>query len=64
MEDEGRTVGSDEARSQFRSLLNAVEHDGEHVTVVRYQTPAAVMVPVRWYEEARALMRNDTKGMT
>lgn len=49
-------VGSDEARRRFRELLNAVEHNGEHVTVLRYQTPAAVIVPVEWYERAEAEM--------
>lgn len=41
-----RTVQSDDARRKLRELLNAVEHDGEHITILRYDTPAAVMVPV------------------
>jgi prevent-host-death family protein len=49
-------VSSDEARRAWRELLNAVEHDGEHVTVLRYNIPAAVVVPVDWYERAQALI--------
>jgi prevent-host-death family protein len=59
MEQEGQQVGSDEARAHFRSLLNAVEHDGEHVTILRYNTPAAVIVPVRWYEQARSQLSGE-----
>jgi prevent-host-death family protein len=51
---EDRQVHSDEARRNLRELLNAVEHDGEHVTILRYDTPAAVMVPVEWYETVKA----------
>jgi prevent-host-death family protein len=49
-----RQVHSDDARRKLRELLNAVEHDGEHVTILRYDTPAAVMVPVEWYKAAKA----------
>ena len=56
MDPEGRQVRSDEARRELRGLLNAVEHDGEHVTILRYDTPAAVMVPVDWYEAAKAAL--------
>ena len=49
-----REVQSDEARRTFRALLNEVEHRGEHVTILRYTTPAAVLVPVGWYERALA----------
>ena len=53
MEDKGRQIHSDEARRNFRDLLNSVEHDGEHVTILRYDTPAAVIVPVEWYKAAK-----------
>jgi prevent-host-death family protein len=49
---EAKRVRSDEARRTFRALLNEVEHQGAHVTVLRYDTPAAVLVPVSWYEAA------------
>ena len=51
---ENRQVKSDAARRNFRGLLNAVEHDGEHITIERWGLPAAVLVPVKWYEDARA----------
>jgi prevent-host-death family protein len=48
-----RTVTPDGIRRGFRELLNLVEHDGAHLTVVRYGEPAAVIVPVEWYEKAK-----------
>jgi prevent-host-death family protein len=58
MENEDRGVHSDEVRRRFRVLLNEVEHDGAHITVLRYETPAAVIVPVGWYERAREALRD------
>jgi len=49
-----KTVRSDEARRNFRGLLDEVEHRGMHITIQRYDKPAAVLVPVDWYEEAEA----------
>jgi prevent-host-death family protein len=56
MDKEPRQVRSDEARTRFRALLNAVEHDGEHITILRYDEPAAVLVPVEWHREALAAL--------
>jgi prevent-host-death family protein len=56
-------VGSDEARRGFRELLNAVEHDGEHITVLRYGTPAAVVVPAGWYERARQSLGKEKENV-
>ena len=53
---ENKQVHSDEARRNLRDLLNAVEHDGEHVTITRWNVPAAVIVPADWYEQARLLL--------
>ena len=50
--EEGRQVSSDEARRDFRALLNSVEHEHEHVTISRYNIPAAVLVPVDWHSLA------------
>lgn len=47
---------SDKIRRDLRDLLDDVEHKGEHVYVLRYDKPAAVIVPVSWYEEAKALL--------
>jgi len=62
MDQLGWTVRSDEARRDFRVLLNSVEHDGAHVTIARYNTPAAVMVPVEWYERVTSAQRPQDQG--
>ncbi len=54
--DSVREIRSDEARRTLRDILDEIEHDGEHVTVLRYQRPAVVMVPVEWYQKARAAL--------
>jgi len=46
-------VRSDEARRNFRELLDQVAR-GYHVTIQRYDKPVAVMVPVDWYEDAES----------
>jgi prevent-host-death family protein len=53
-----KQVRSDEARRTFRELLNEVEHQGEHVEILRYQTPAAMLVPVEWYKQARRALES------
>jgi prevent-host-death family protein len=63
-----RRIHSDEARRRFRDLLDEVEHGGAHVTVMRYDTPAVVVVPVDWYRNANAVYKgvyaftHDTDG--
>jgi prevent-host-death family protein len=47
------TVRSDEARRNLRNLLDEVTR-GYHVTILRYDKPVAVLVPVDWYEDAEA----------
>ena len=47
---------SDHAKRHMRDLLNDVEHEGEHIYLLRYDKPAAVVVPVDWYENAKALL--------
>jgi prevent-host-death family protein len=56
---ESRQVRSDEARTHFRDLLDAAEQ-GEHITILRYEKPVAIVVPVAWYEQATALI--DSEG--
>ena len=50
-----RESSSDDARRNFRRLLNDVEH-GEHVVVLRYGQQSAVVVPADWYEQARSAL--------
>ena len=52
--DTERWVRSDEARAKLRDLLDEIARDGAHIYVLRYDTPAAVMVPVEWYERVKA----------
>jgi prevent-host-death family protein len=52
--DSDRWVRSDEARRRLRNLVDEVEHDGAHIFVLRYNRPSAVIVPVEWYEQAKA----------
>lgn len=59
---EDRQVRSDEIRRNLRQLLNAVERDGEHVTILRYDTPAAVIVPVEWYRDAQVALVDRSEG--
>jgi prevent-host-death family protein len=51
-----RQVTADDARSNFRELLNDVEAGGAHITITRYGKPAAVIVPVDWHGEAKRLI--------
>jgi PHD/YefM family antitoxin component YafN of YafNO toxin-antitoxin module len=48
-----RWVRSEEARAKLRNLLDDIAR-GAHVYVLRYDKPAAVLVPVEWYERVRA----------
>jgi len=47
-----RQVRTEEARRNFRELLNEVEHQGAHVTITRYDNPSAMLVPMEWYDRA------------
>ena len=52
--DTDRWVRADEARAKLRDLLDEIAAQGSHVYVLRYDKPAAVLVPVGWYERAKA----------
>lgn len=55
----GSEFSADEVRRHFARLLGTVEHAGAHVTVTRYGKPLAVVVPVQWYEQAKALISKE-----
>ncbi len=61
-----KTVKSDEARSNFRALIDEVKATGEPVLVLAYGIhPAVVLVSPEWFERAReALGENDKGDMT
>jgi prevent-host-death family protein len=48
-----KQVLSEEVRRNFGALLAEVQYQGAHVEIMRYKTPAAVIVPCDWYERAR-----------
>ena len=52
--DTDRWVRSNEARDSFRDLLDEIARDGAHIYVLRYDKPAAVLVPVEWFEGIKA----------
>ena len=48
-----RQLRSDEARRQFRDLLDEVQRDpAAAIQVLRYDKPVAVVVSPEWYERA------------
>ena len=49
-----RRVSSDGFRRDLRDLLDEVAHDEAHIYLLRYDKPAAVIVPVEWYEQMKA----------
>jgi prevent-host-death family protein len=51
-----KQVRSDEARRNFRNLIDEVAHDAAHITILRYDKPAAVLVPVDWHRDALAAL--------
>jgi prevent-host-death family protein len=48
-----KQVQAADARRDFSSLLDEVEHHGVHVEIRRYNDPAAYLVPPAWYERAQ-----------
>ena len=56
--DTDRWVRSDEARAKLRDLLDEIGKDGAHIYVLRYDKPAAVLVPVEWYEDVKRKLNN------
>ena len=50
---EPQEIQSDELRRGLRSMLDDVQHVGEHLKILRWGKPAVVIVPVEWYESAR-----------
>jgi prevent-host-death family protein len=57
---EDETVASDDVRRRWSDLLDSVEHHDAHVTVLRYRKPAAVIVSVAWYEQAKGLLEKQS----
>jgi prevent-host-death family protein len=56
-----KEVRSDEARRNLRDLLDEVAL-GAHVTILRYDKPAAVLVPVEWHKQATLLVNGEEES--
>jgi antitoxin (DNA-binding transcriptional repressor) of toxin-antitoxin stability system len=56
------TVQIEEARRTLGDLVDWARLAGEPALILRYRTPAAVLVPVGWYEEAESLMASAGDG--
>lgn len=54
-----RVLSSGDARTNFRQVLTDVDK-GDHITIERYGTPTAVVVPTEWYERARVALEKET----
>lgn len=48
-----QSVSPEDVRRRLRELLNEVEYQDVHLTVERHGKPAAVIVPVEWYQAAK-----------
>ena len=46
----------EEARRTLGELVDQARLAGEPTLIMRYRKPAAVLVPVSWYEEAEAAL--------
>ena len=53
------SIGIEEARSALGDIVERVRLAGEHFVITRYGTPAAVLVPVEWHEQARAATKEE-----
>lgn len=49
-------VQIEEARKTLGELVDRARLAGEPTLIMRYRKPAAVLVPVSWYEEASAVL--------
>jgi PHD/YefM family antitoxin component YafN of YafNO toxin-antitoxin module len=51
-----KQILSDDARKRFREVIDDIQQNNEHYLVLRYQTPSAMIVPVNWFERAKAAL--------
>lgn len=51
-----KQILSDDARKRFREVVDDIQQNNEHYQVLRYQTPSAMIVPVSWFERAKAAL--------
>lgn len=49
-------VSIEQARTRLGDLVDRARLAGMPTTIMRYRTPAAVLVPLGWYEQAQAAL--------
>jgi prevent-host-death family protein len=57
-----RTVNIEEARAKLGDVVARAQLAGEPTTILRYKTPAAVVVSVEWYEQAAECLNRHREG--
>lgn len=57
--DDMKEAGIDAIRNKLGDYVNAALYRGEHTVITRAGKPAAVIVPVEWYEKAREALGGD-----
>lgn len=58
-----KTLGVTEARTRFAELVDQVRYQGDTVTLLKSGKPAAVLVPVEWFERWKAERREAMAAM-
>jgi PHD/YefM family antitoxin component YafN of YafNO toxin-antitoxin module len=57
-----QTMQIEEARKQLGELVDQARLAGEPTLIMRYRKPAAILVPIDWYEEAAAALDSAGDG--
>jgi prevent-host-death family protein len=50
------SLNIEDARRQLGDIVDRARHAGEPTLIMRYRTPAAVVVSADWYERAAAAL--------
>ena len=50
-------IGIEQARHQLGEIVDRARYTGEATLLTRQGKPAAIVVPVDWYEQAKALIK-------
>jgi len=57
-------TGIEQARKGLGEIVDRARIAGEHTVITRAGKPAAVIVPVEWYEEVKTLIGKDEGGQS
>ena len=50
-------IGIERARQTLGDLVDRARYAGDHTTITRQNKQVAVIVPVEWYEQAKAALK-------